>query len=100
MGASAVMNLLQRGKILMVEEGLDVFKVRVPEELAERPIAECNIRERTGCSVVAIGTNEGMDVGPGPARTLPAGADIVLIGSPEDEERFLEVYRDQGGDRA
>ena len=100
MGASDVMNLLRRGKILMVEEGLDLFKLRVPEELAERPLAECSIRERTGCSVVAISTNDGVEVGPDPARNLPAGADIVLIGSPEAEERFLETYRDQGGDRA
>ncbi|MCK5407673.1 MAG: potassium channel protein, partial [Candidatus Krumholzibacteria bacterium] len=88
MGASDVMSLLRRGKVLMVEEGLDVFKMRVPAELAERTIAECSIRERTGCSVVAIGTNNGMEVGPDPTRNLPAGADIVLIGSPDAEERF------------
>jgi Trk K+ transport system NAD-binding subunit len=100
MGASEVMSLLRRGKILMVEEGLDVFKVPVPAELAERSIAECGIRESTGCTVVAIGTNNGMEVGPEPTRKLLAGADIVLIGSPDAEERFLETYGDQSEDRA
>jgi Trk K+ transport system NAD-binding subunit len=99
MGASDVMNLLQRGKILMAEEGLDLFKTRVPEILADRRIDESSIRERTGCSVVAIGTNDGMEVGPDPTRNLEAGADIVLIGSREAEERFLETYGDQSDDR-
>ena len=92
MGAGAVINLLQRSKILMVAEGLDLFEVRVPAELAGRAIAESSIRERTGCSVVAIRTDRGMEVVPNPSATMPADADIVLIGTAEAEERFLEVY--------
>ena len=92
MGVSAVMNLLQRSKILMVAEGLDLFKVSVPPELAGRTIADSGVLERTGCSVVLIATNEGNEVGPSPAARLPADADIVLIGTAEAEERFLEIY--------
>jgi Trk K+ transport system NAD-binding subunit len=92
MGASAVINLLQRSKILMVAEGLDLFEVRMPANLAGRTIAESAIRERTGCSVVAIRTERGMEVAPNPSKTLPANADIVLIGTAEAEERFLELY--------
>ncbi|NIN12489.1 MAG: potassium channel protein, partial [Gemmatimonadales bacterium] len=92
MGASAVMNLLQRSKILMVAEGLDLFEVRVPTDLAGRTIAESSIRERTDCSVVAIRTERGMEVVPNPSQTLPADADIVLIGTAEAEERFLQLY--------
>ena len=92
MGASAVINLLQRSKILMVAEGLDLFKVRVPADLAGRTIAESSIRERTGCSVVAIQTERGMEVIPNPSEALPADADIVLIGTAEAEEHFLELY--------
>jgi Trk K+ transport system NAD-binding subunit len=92
MGAGAVVNLLQRSKILMVAEGLDLFKVPVPAELAGRTIAESSIRERTGCSVVAIRTERGMEVVPNPAEVLPAEADIVLIGTVEAEDRFLDLY--------
>lgn len=92
MGAGAMLNLLQRSKILMVAEGLDLFKLPVPAELAGRTIAESSIRERTGCSVVAIRTERGMEVVPNPYENLPADADIVLIGTVEAEDRFLELY--------
>jgi Trk K+ transport system NAD-binding subunit len=92
MGASAVMNLLHHSNILMIAEGLDVFEVRVPTDLADRTIAESAIRERTGCSVVGIRTERSMEVIPSPSQTLPADADIVLIGTAEAEESFLELY--------
>lgn len=99
MGASTAMNLLRRGKVLMVAEGLDLFEVRVPAELAGRAITESGIRERTGCSVVAIRTDRGMKVGPDPSATLAADADMVLIGTLEAQERFLEHFRgDQTAD--
>ncbi len=91
-GARTVMNLLQRNKTLMVAEGLDLFEVRVPGGLAGRTIAESSIRERTGCSVVAVRTERGMEVVPNPLETLPADAQILLIGTDEAEQRFLELY--------
>ena len=96
MGASAIMNVLRRDKILMVAEGLDLFEVRVPAGLAGRTIVESSIRERTGCSVVAIRTERGMEVVPNPSATLPQQADIVLIGTVEAEERFLKLYVEDG----
>ena len=53
-GASSLMNLLRRGQLLMVTEGLDVFRVAVPQALAEKRVGESAIRERTGCNVVDI----------------------------------------------
>jgi Trk K+ transport system NAD-binding subunit len=94
MGASTAMNLLQRNKILMVAEGLDLFEVHVPEQLADKTIAETSIRENTGCSVVAIRTEDGIKAVPDPLATLPPDAEIVLIGTAESESRFLELYRE------
>jgi len=92
MGASSMMNLLHQSKVLMVAEGLDLFKVSVPDELKGRTIATSAIREDTGCTVVAISTERGMEVVPNPSAVLSANADIVLIGTAEMEERFLELY--------
>jgi Trk K+ transport system NAD-binding subunit len=91
-GASSLMNLLRRGRILMVTEGLDVFRVNVPAALVDQRIADSAIRERTGCNVVAISTPEGERIVPGPEQVLPADAQLVLIGSIEEEEQFLEVF--------
>ncbi len=91
-GASAVMNFLERSKILMVAEGLDLFEVPVPAALAGGTIAASKIRERTGCSVVAIRAESGFEVVPSAAAALPAGAEMVLIGTAEAEESYLEAY--------
>ncbi len=92
MGASAVMNLLQRNRILTVAEGLDLFEVRMPEQLANKTVAECGIRESTGCSVVAIRTDGAIKVVADPLVVLPADAEILLIGTADAEDRFLELY--------
>ncbi len=89
MGASTVINLLKRNRILTVAEGLDLFSLAVPEALAGRTIAESSIREDTGCSVVAIRTGGATQVVPGPDERLPADGEIVLIGTAEAEKIFL-----------
>ena len=91
-GAGAAMNMLQGNKIVMVAEGLDLFEVPVPKELAGSSIIDSMIRQQTGCSVVAIRTERGMEVDPSPTTELPAGGDIVLIGTAEAEQKLLQVY--------
>lgn len=93
-GANAIINLIGRDNILMVAEGLNVFEVRVPDDLAGKSIAECDIRRRTGCTVVALHQDEHPRLMPDPHQPLPANARLILIGSPEAEERFLKLYKD------
>ena len=87
-----IMNWLKPGRILMAAEGLDLFRVPVPKALAGKTIVESEIRARSGCSVVGISTTKGMEVVPGPSAQLPDGADVLLIGTPDAEERFLELW--------
>jgi Trk K+ transport system NAD-binding subunit len=97
-GASSLMNLLRRGRILMVTEGLDVFRVNVPPALVGKRIGDSLIRQRTNCNVVAIRTAAGERVVPGPEEVLAQGAQLVLIGSVEAEEQFLDVFGGAGDD--
>ncbi len=100
-GASTVMNFLQGRRVLMIAEGLGLFRLPVPEEMAGVAIAESRIRERTGCTVVGIESDEGMEVVPGPGAILRRGADVLLIGTSEAEEAFLEQWKDSSrGERA
>jgi K+/H+ antiporter YhaU regulatory subunit KhtT len=92
MGANAVFNLLERGGTLMVAEGLDVFKVRMPASLAGKTIAESGIRRTTGCTVIALDSDGTAQVNPDPTRPLPAEAEMILIGSAEGESRFLGKF--------
>ena len=100
-GASTVMNFLQGRRVLMIAEGLGLFRLPVPEEMAGVAIAESRIRERTGCTIVGIESDEGMEVVPGPGAILRRGADVLLIGTSEAEEAFLEQWKDPTrGERA
>lgn len=93
MGANTLFNLLKRTDILMMAEGLDVFKVKVRGALAGKSIAESSIRRDTGCSIVAIDTGEeGLQVNPAAETVLQDGQEIVLLGMIESERRFLEAY--------
>jgi Trk K+ transport system NAD-binding subunit len=92
MGANALFNLLQRSDLLMIAEGLDVFKVRVPHQLAGKTIAEAAIRQKTGCSVIGIDLDEHTIPSPEPDAILPPEGEIVLIGTPAGEMEFLKQF--------
>jgi Trk K+ transport system NAD-binding subunit len=92
MGANAIFNLLERSDILMVAEGLNVLKVKMPGMLAGKTIAESDVRQETGCTIVALDVAGRFQVNPDPHQPMPEGADLVLIGTPEAERKFLERY--------
>ena len=92
LGANALFNLLRRSDLLMIAEGLDVFKVPVPKELAGKTLQEADFRQRTNCSVIGIDTNDKTMTNPAPDAVLPEDGEIVLIGTPQGESEFLKLY--------
>lgn len=96
MGANALFNLLHRSDILLVAEGLDIFKVPVPESLVGKTLEEANIRHLTGCSVIGIDRNDSSKdktiTNPRPDSELIEGGEIVLIGTPAGETEFLKTF--------
>lgn len=92
MGANAILTLLDRSDVLMVAEGLDIFRVPMPSALAGRTLAEANIRRKTGCTVVAWQNGDEMTLNPDPYTPLPATAGLILIGSVAAEKEFLQRY--------
>ncbi|MHC4067777.1 MAG: potassium channel family protein [Planctomycetota bacterium] len=92
LGANATMNFLEHGQTLMVAEGLDVFKIKVPPSLAGKAIAESGIRRKTSCTIIAIEVAGKTRVNPEPTQLLPADAELILIGSAEGGSRFLSTF--------
>jgi Trk K+ transport system NAD-binding subunit len=93
MGANALFNLLQRGDVLLLAEGVDIFQLDVPEALVGKTLAESNVRQETGCSIIALETSDSVQVNPDPTATrMPQGAKIIVVGSAESENRFLARY--------
>ncbi|MEE3337235.1 MAG: hypothetical protein VX255_12665 [Candidatus Latescibacterota bacterium] len=66
MSADAVVHYFLHGDTLMIAEGLDVFRVKVPKALSDKTIAEAHIRRDTGCTVVALGVDGSIRVNPNP----------------------------------
>lgn len=92
MGANAVFNVLEGGDVVMLAEGLEVFRYPVPAKLAGRNLFDLQIRSTTGCSVVAVDGEGGTLINPPPELPLPAGAELILIGTVEGERRFLKEF--------
>ena len=92
MGANAAFNYMEHGGTLMIAEGLDVFKVRMPASLAGKTIAESGIRRKTQCTVIAAERNGKTQVNPDPMEPLPTDGELILIGSAKGERRFLETF--------
>lgn len=89
---TTIMNLLQPQQVLMLSEGLNVFRVPLSPKLGKRSLVDVRIRENMGCSVVAIKRKGGLTVNPDPAMVLEHGDELVLIGSAESEKAFAEKY--------
>ncbi len=92
MGANNIINLLNPEEITMFTEGLNIFSLSVPKTLMGKTLAQSNIRESTGCSVIALKTTEKLVVGPDPALPLNGQDELILIGSTESEQQFLELF--------
>jgi voltage-gated potassium channel len=94
MGANAIMNLLERGDVVMVAEGLDVFRTRVPTTLAGLPLRESGIREKTGCQLVAWQAGDGIVINPDPTAAIPTtpDAELILVGTTQAEQKFLRMH--------
>ncbi|CAN5345006.1 potassium channel protein [soil metagenome] len=92
MGANAIFNVLEQDDVVMLAEGLDVFRYPTPASLVGKPLATSGIREATGCSVVALERNGKPVINPDPGMPLPQQSELILIGTTEGERQFIERY--------
>jgi Trk K+ transport system NAD-binding subunit len=93
MGANTILNLLKPDKVLMFAEGLNIFRIPVHASLAGQSLAESQIRKQTGCSVIAIGKKNKMDINPAPSILLREHDEMVLIGTSDAEKRLMDIYK-------
>ncbi len=92
MAANSIINLLNQEQVLMIVEGLSIFRASAQHSLAGKSLTENQIREVTGCSVVAI-TREGNQIlNPDPFSPLEENDELILIGTVEAEKLFMKKY--------
>lgn len=93
MVSSSIINLLAPGKVLMINEGLNIFRCAVGKTLAGKPLMGSGIRSSTHCSVVALRDLDGvLHANPDPQHIFQMGEELYVIGDSEAEKAFYEKY--------
>jgi Trk K+ transport system NAD-binding subunit len=92
MGANKILSILKPDEILMLAEGLNVFKVPVSPFLTGKTLAENQIRRKTGCNVIAIRSADTFNVNPDPEVILRINDELILIGTGEAEKEFKKIF--------
>lgn len=93
MGAGILFNLLRKGgDVLMVAEGLNVFRMQMPGTLAGKLLRDSKVRELSGCSIIALQRAGNMIMDLPPDITLEADDGVVLIGTVDAEDLFLQEF--------
>jgi len=92
LSANTILNLLKPEGVLMLAEGLNVFRAGVHADLLGQSLAASGIRPQTGCSVIAIHRDGAMINNPDPLLRLQNGDELILIGTDEAEEKLFSQY--------
>jgi K+/H+ antiporter YhaU regulatory subunit KhtT len=91
MGANKILNILRPDEVLMLAEGLQIFKTPVPDSLTGKTLAETQIRSKTRCNVIAVHFGDSFNINPDPAVKLKKNEELILIGTAEAEKEFKKV---------
>jgi len=92
MTANTIINLLKPDKLLMLAEGLSIFRAAVPASYVGKSLAESQIRTKTDCNVIAIYDQRIKSINPGPSFRFRENNELILIGSGEAESLFFKLY--------
>ena len=95
MGSNSIFNIIEGQDVLVLAEGLNIFNHKVNKSLDGKSLIQSDIRKDTGCSVMAIKCQDGMEVSPEPKRVLQTGEELILIGSPAGETDFISKYEEK-----
>ena len=93
MGSWTVMSILNRTRMLAMAEGLDVVRAEVPPSLDGKTIIDSGVRERTGCTIVAVRAPGRSTINPPPTTVLAKGEELVLVGGMDAEARFRAAFK-------
>jgi len=93
MGANTIINLLKPDEVLMFQEGLNIFRAAVHSTLVGKSLAENQLRKQTGCSVIAIGRENKLNINPEPSILLGEHDEMVLIGTSDEEKLLMDIYQ-------
>jgi len=85
-------SLLKRRLPVLLGEGIGFHELPCPASVAGTTLRESRIGERTGLTVIAIETGEGLVTDPGPGTYLIPGSTLLAIGRQNQVRDFREAF--------
>ena len=95
MAANTIINILTPDRVLMLTEGLNIFRCKIHPHLVGKNLLTSGIRESTGCSVIAIFRAGNLGINPEPTELLAAEDELLMIGTAASEKAYAEKYPDK-----
>ena len=93
LGVQQVFSLLQGHELGILEEGIELFTVALPQTLVGLRLVESEIGARTGLNVIGIQHNGHIMTNPLPATTLEQDSELIMLGSTQQRQAFTETFR-------
>ena len=92
-GASILHNTLENKETIFLTEGVYFFRRPLSPALVGKSIEESRIRPLCGCTVVALELPQDETlIAPPPETILTAEMKLILVGSSEQEARFVSLF--------
>jgi Trk K+ transport system NAD-binding subunit len=92
LAVNTILNLLKPDDVLMLAEGLNVFRAGMHASLVGKSLVDSQIRMQTGCSVIAINHDGRMISNPDPTVRFSEKDELIMIGTDDAEKQFLKRY--------
>lgn len=92
MAANMILNLLKPGELVMLAEGLNVFRVEIHSSLVGKSLAESHIGRKTGCNVIAVYDDGKMIINPDPSFRFGKDSEMIMIGTTDAERNFFKIF--------
>jgi Trk K+ transport system NAD-binding subunit len=99
MAANTIINILTPDRVLMLTEGLNIFRCKVPAGLVGKTLLASGIRETTGCSVIAVFREGRLHINPEPTEIFAVADEMLMIGTAQSEKNFAAKFPEKTAGR-
>ncbi len=93
LGANTIFNFLMNKDMFMLAEGLNIFRLAAPTSLIGKNLAESNIRQLTGCTLIGIKSNGKVIINPDPQLPIKEHTELIMTGKHESELLFIQTFK-------
>jgi Trk K+ transport system NAD-binding subunit len=92
LGVDSILAALLGNDLVVLGEGVHLFRIPVPRTLAGVSLVDSAIGARTGLNVIAIERPDSDSFQPGPGDRLQAADTLLVVGSAEQRQAFAGLW--------